>query len=132
MQDPVSILKPTSTVKVRLGDKLGHALQLMVDSEHGAILVVDHNDKLIGILTERDYLLKVFGVIENYMRLPVEDYMTPSPETLQPTDTVAYALHKMDLGGYRHLPIVEEGRPIGVISVRNVLRYITRLCKEPF
>ena len=45
-------------------------------------------------------------------------------------DTLAFALHKMDVGGYRHLPILREGRPVGVLSVRDMLRHITRLCKD--
>ena len=44
-------------------------------------------------------------------------------------DTLAFALHKMDVGGYRHLPVLKDGKPTGVISVRDMLRHITRLCK---
>jgi CBS domain-containing protein len=56
--------------------------------------------------------------------------MTRNPETVEPNDTLAVALHKMDVGGYRHLPIVEGERPVGIISVRDVSRHITRLCKD--
>jgi len=44
------------------------------------------------------------------------------------TDTLALALQKMDVGGYRHLPVVDEGKPVGVISVRDMMRHLTRLC----
>ena len=131
IEDPVWKLKPNAAIVVRQTDQLGKALQLMVDAELGAILVVDERDKLVGILTERDFLMKVVGLIENYIRLPVGDFMTSQPETVQSNDTVAYAMQKMDLGGYRHLPVVENGKPVGVVSVRNLLRYVTRLCKEP-
>jgi CBS domain-containing protein len=53
--------------------------------------------------------------------------MTASPETVSPNDLLAVALGKMDSGGYRHLPVVAEGRPVGVISVRDVLRHLTAL-----
>jgi CBS domain-containing protein len=46
-----------------------------------------------------------------------------------PADTLAFALHKMDIGGYRHTPVVENSVPVGMISVRDMLHHITRLCK---
>ncbi len=56
--------------------------------------------------------------------------MTSNPETVGPTDSLAFALHKMDCGGYRHLPVVKDGQPLGVISVRDMLRHITGLCRK--
>jgi CBS domain-containing protein len=56
---------------------------------------------------------------------PVRDYMTRKPVTLEGRDKIAYALHKMDLGGYRHIPITDDGKLTGMISVRLILRYIT-------
>jgi CBS domain-containing protein len=55
--------------------------------------------------------------------------MTADPETVGPEDRLAVALQKMDVGGYRHLPVVEEdGVPVGLVSVRDVIRHITKLC----
>jgi CBS domain-containing protein len=56
--------------------------------------------------------------------------MTPRPETVAPTDTLNVVLHKMDGGGYRHLPVVHNGKPVCVLSVRDMLRHITRVCKR--
>ena len=56
--------------------------------------------------------------------------MTAKPETVTAKDTLAFALHKMDVGGYRHLPVLHDGMPAGVISVRDMLRHITRMCKH--
>jgi CBS domain-containing protein len=56
--------------------------------------------------------------------------MTPKPETVAPSDILAVALGRMDTGGYRHMPVVENGRPVGVISVRDVLRHLTAFCPE--
>ena len=53
-----------------------------------------------------------------------------SDRSLASTDTLAFALHKMDGGGYRHVPVLDKGKPIGVVSVRDMLRHITRLCKD--
>ncbi len=56
--------------------------------------------------------------------------MTPNPETVAPADVLAFALGKMDAGGYRHLPVVDAGRPVGVISVRDILRHLTAVCPD--
>jgi CBS domain-containing protein len=55
--------------------------------------------------------------------------MTRDPETVTPDDPIGLALQKMDVRGYRHLPVVEEGKPVGIISVRDVIKHITRLCE---
>ena len=129
LSDPVSILDPRPPVTVPLDANLGHAIREMIDRKVGALLVTGPNGELVGILTERDFLTKVAGE-SGYEQLPVSRYMTPAPETVAPTDIIAVALSKMDAGGYRHLPVVESGLPVGVISVRDVLRHITAICDE--
>ncbi len=129
LQDAVHTLKPRVPVTIRADDALGLALHKMMEYNVGALLVDDADGRLIGILTERDYLMKVVGLIDDYARLPVRDFMTENPECVRSEDILAIALHKMDIGGYRHLPVVDsEGHPIGIISVRDVIRHVTRLC----
>jgi CBS domain-containing protein len=72
----------------------------------------------------------VAGLHEDYADLPVSQFMTTKLETVSPTHTLAFVLHKMDGGGYRHVPVLDEGRPVAMISVRDMLRHITRLCKH--
>jgi CBS domain-containing protein len=129
LHDPVRKLKFKSPVTIPLDAKLGLALDRMVEHSVGALLVVDTDGKLVGILTERDYLRKIVGLVHDYAHKPICDYMTPEPETVSPDSLLAVALQKMDVGGYRHLPVVEEdGRPVGLVSVRDVIRHITKLC----
>jgi CBS domain-containing protein len=130
LTDPVALLKPKKPVTVPESASLGAALQIMIDQEIGAVLVVNEQSKLVGILTERDYLHKVIGVLDGYAHLPLKPIMTPNPEFVGPDDALCFAISKMDVGGYRHLPVVAEGMPIGIISVRDVIQYITRLCTE--
>ena len=59
------------------------------------------------------------------MKRPISQFMTADPVTLETSDKIAYALHKMNVGGYRHMPILFEGKLAGVISIRDILRYLT-------
>jgi CBS domain-containing protein len=129
MEDPVSVLHPKKPITVRPNATVRETIELMLDRDIGALLVVDNGGRLLGIFSERDLLTKVAGLHEPYADLPVRQFMTPNPETVTATDTLAFALHKMDVGGYRHLPVLKEGFPVGVLSVRDMLRHITRLCK---
>jgi CBS domain-containing protein len=129
LNDPVSILNPRPAVTVPADATLGTAIAQMIGLRVGAVLITGADGVLVGILTERDFLTKVAGVT-GYELLPVTDFMTPSPEVVSPTDLLAAALGKMDVGGYRHLPVVDGGRPVGVISVRDVLRHLTALCPD--
>jgi CBS domain-containing protein len=130
MTEPVACLAPKPAVVVRDDATIGEAVRAMIDRAVGALLVVNAGQKLVGILTERDFLTKVAGQ-PGYEGQPVKAFMTANPETVSPLDPLAFALQRMDTGGYRHLPVVgEHDRPIGVISVRDVLKHITRLCRE--
>ena len=87
----------------------------------GCVLVVE-DARLVGILTERDLLLKLEqGGLDQPLRL----LMTPEPEVLKADDPIVYALNKMSVGGFRHVPLVDaERRPVGVISVKDIVDYI--------
>jgi len=87
------------------------------------VLVVEA-EALVGIVTERDLLFKVMGSKQDLDRTTAKEIMTPQPESLAPSDKLAFALNKMAIGGYRHIPLVRDGRPIGAISVRDILGYL--------
>jgi CBS domain-containing protein len=130
MEDLVSVLHPKPPVTIRPDTTVQAAIQVMLEHDIGALLIVDSKGKMLGIFSERDLLSKVAGVQQNYGDLPVASYMTANPEFVSPSDTLGFVLHKMDGGGYRHLPVIQGDRPVGVISVRDMLRHITRLCKD--
>ncbi|MBN9522766.1 CBS domain-containing protein [bacterium] len=129
MTEPVAALEPRPPVTVPTDAALGDAIRLMIDRRVGAVLVVGTAGELVGILTERDFLTRVAGRV-GFERLAVHAFMTRDPETVTAADTLAFALGKMDAGGYRHLPVVAAGQPIGVISVRDVLRHVTRISQN--
>ena len=128
MTEAVGVLNPREPVTVPADAALGRAIELMVERNVGAVLVTDPGGGLVGILTERDFLTKIAGQA-GFAALPVRDFMTPDPETVGPADALAFALGRMDAGGYRHLPVVAGGKPVGVISVRDILRHVTRVCQ---
>ena len=86
------------------------------------VLVTD-GGQLVGIFTDRDAVLKVAGQPAEGMRLA--DVMTRDPVVLRHDDSVAVAIHKMAVGGFRHIPIVDGGGlPTGVVAARDVFRHI--------
>src|ERR1700736_2438597 len=108
MEDPVGALQPRAPITVRPTATVQEAIRTMLDRNLGALLVVDSDGKLLGIFSERDLLTKVAGLHESYAELPVAQFMTANPETVTAEDTLAFAIHKMDIGGFRHLPILED------------------------
>jgi CBS domain-containing protein len=89
-------------------------------------LLVTDGGRLVGIFTDRDALIKLAG--QGPEHRPIAELMTRDPVVLRHDDTIAVAIHKMAVGGFRHVPIVADGRPIAVVSARDVFRHIaTRL-----
>lgn len=127
MLDPVAALNPPPPVTVPAGATVGDVMRAMVAGRVGAVLVLDAGGRLGGIVTERDFLTKVAGS-PGYASRPAAEVMTRRPEVVAPTDPLAVALGKMAAGGYRHLPVVAAGRPVGVVSVRDFLRHLLHLC----
>ena len=129
MADPVSVLNPKPPVTVSADAPLEAAISCMMSHGVGALLVIDRNQSLVGILTERDFLTKIAGRA-GWDGHPVREFMTANPETVSSCDPLAFVLRKMDVGSYRHLPVMENGKAIGVVSVRDVLNHVTKLCKD--
>jgi signal-transduction protein with cAMP-binding, CBS, and nucleotidyltransferase domain len=97
------------------------AVRRMHDNGTDCVLVVD-DGRLVGIFTDRDAVLKVAG--RPLKARPISDLMTRDPVVLRHDDTVAVAIHKMAVGGFRHIPIVEDGRPTGLVSARDVFLHL--------
>ncbi len=117
-------LNPRAAVSVEEGTSVAEAVAIMNREKIGGLIVV-RAGRLAGIFTERDVLTKIAGHGFDFTKIFVGSYMTPDPEALTPEAKVAYALNKMVVGGYRHVPIVDgERRPVAVISVRDVVEFI--------
>ncbi len=102
------------------GMTVSEAARLMKQSNVGALMVIEH-DKLVGIFTERDGLFRVLAGGLDATTTPLVDVMTRDPQTIASTSGFTVALQMMHDGRYRHLPVVDDGRLLGIVSVRDAL-----------
>lgn len=99
---------------------IGEVIATLKKNKVGSVLVVDKAGLLRGIFTERDLVLK-FDQVGDLSR-PIAEIMTPEPVAQTPDCSLAFALHLMSHGGFRHLPITDpEGFPIAVVSVKDIV-----------
>ena len=125
-QDLVSVLSQRKHVIVQPDAKVGDVLGQLVGQGVGCAIVVDDEEKVVGIFSERDALLKLNTEYAQLKDHPISEFMTKDPETLQASAKIAFAVQRMDLGGYRHVPIVDADKRLqAVISVRDILSYLT-------
>lgn len=123
-EQPLSVLCRHPAASVDIGATVERAVALMRERRLGAVLVTDQG-KLAGIVTERDLLMKVGLDGESWRRRPVTELMTPNPDALELDDALKFVLNQMQVGGYRHVPVVNDrGEPIHLISLRNVARFV--------
>lgn len=108
------LVTATSTTTVR------DAARLMKESKTGALLVCEQR-RLVGVFTERDALFRVTAEGCDPNTTLLAEVMTPNPQTIDPDKPLAHALHMMYEGGFRNVPVVENGRPVGMVSARDAL-----------
>src|SRR5207247_2933604 len=113
--EPVSRLNPTQPWLVQATQPVADAIKLMRERKVGCVLVCEQR-RIVGIFTERDLLRRVLSQGKP-LDVPMLDCMTPEPVTVHPKDSIGCAIKRMQKGGYRHLPVVIEDRPVGILSV---------------
>ncbi|MBA2380985.1 MAG: CBS domain-containing protein [Chloroflexi bacterium] len=112
-------IAPCETVEV--GSDVNDAIRTMHDKAIDCVLVTD-DGRLVGIFTDRDAVVKVAGLAREARQ--ISTVMTRDPVVLRHDETIAVAINKMAVGGFRHIPIVEDGRPTGVVTARDVFRHV--------
>lgn len=120
--ESVSRLNPTPPWHLQPQQTVGDAAQLMREKSVGCVLICEQR-RLIGIFTERDLLRRVMGA-GLPLSTPLYQCMTANPVTVHPKDSIAAAIRQMEDGGYRHLPVVHDGKPVGVLSVKRIVHYL--------
>jgi CBS domain-containing protein len=119
----LSDLMTSDVLTVAPEDTIGEAAQKMVDREVSSAAVSDYG-RLIGILTERDLTRAVAGRTHS-SEARVREWMTPDPVTLGPSASPREAAEIMFEHGFRHIPVVDGERAIGIVSIRDVARWST-------
>ena len=112
----IALVAPTVTVR--------DAAEIMAERHIGALLVGD-GDKMIGIFTERDVLTRVVARGLDPDITVLESVMTKNPDTVLPDEMALDALARMRAKGYRHLPVVKDGKLVGIVSIRDLYSAVT-------
>lgn len=137
---PIKEISMPQVIALEESTALGEVVKLMQDKKIGSV-VLTNSGELTGILTERDLLMKVMGLKDDWKNIKASEVMTANPQNLQADDEIAYVLNNMHVGGYRHVPIVDENdKPVAMISIKDVVSWIldhfpqeiTNLTGEPY
>lgn len=123
IERPLAELPAHRLAKVSPADPVGLAVRLMQNEGLDCVLVMD-GAHLVGVMTPWDILHKVAGPREDLNAVTCAEVMTADPVYLRDDDTVAVAVHKMSVGGFRHIPLVQGGLPTSVINVNDVFHYL--------
>jgi CBS domain-containing protein len=115
-----SIIEDQNPVTANAEITVAAAARLMKERRVGAILVLKEG-KLAGIFTERDAVFRVIAEGRDPAGTRIAEVMTVNPRTITPDRPFGHALHLMYEGGFRHVPVVDDGRPLGVVSSRDAL-----------
>ena len=112
--------KPSKMVTCRTGCLVADAVTVMDGHNVGSILVLDQDGRLAGIFTERD-IMHCFAKNISFREEPVSKFMTPDPITLESSEDIGVAIKVMSENRIRHLPVMEEGKILGVVSYRYIV-----------
>lgn len=115
-------LKPTCIVTP--DTKVGEVVAILQERKFGCALVGDVSN-IVGIFSERDVLIRLADRYEESINLPISEFMTLNPEMLDINTPIAYALNRMSIGDFRHLPITKNGHLEGIISLRAMLSFLS-------
>ncbi len=124
------IVQPVDVASVTAEDTVLAAALIMRDRKIAALIVVDDAGKLSGIVTERDVVFRSTAGGLDPSTTKVGEIMTPNPDTLAPGDSASDALELMQTRNYRHLPVVEDGKCIAVVSVRDLFNSVKESLEE--
>lgn len=114
------IVKDQKICALKETDTITKAAREMVEYNVAAVVVVESNGKLVGIVTERDLTRRVLAKNKDPNSVTLSEVMTKDPDTLSPDDTASDALELMRTRNYRHLPVVDQASVVGMVSIRDL------------
>lgn len=111
-------------------DSVQKIVKIFQKKKKNCVLVYEKK-KMVGILSNRDLVLRVAGKFKDLSKVKVEDVMTRKPGFVAPGDPIAFAVNKMSMGGYRHVPVImPDGAPASILLVKDVLTYLSQSKKS--
>lgn len=125
MEQPIGTIATAGFVAVTPDTTVGETVQRMKVHGIGCVLVFAQG-QLVGIFTERDLLMMLASPDHDLTRVTVGHVMTRDPEGVEATDSLRFALHKMSVGGFRHIPVMDKGRVNGLVSAKDVVRLLAQ------
>jgi CBS domain-containing protein len=130
LREPLSVLPTRSPICFKESDAVSDAMRGMQREHRGCVLITEDGtarSRLVGIFTERDVLLRIIDRGRNPATLTLGEVMIRDPECLTVDASVAWVLNKMSVGGFRHVPAVDdEGCPSLIVSVRDVVEFLVQ------
>lgn len=124
------IVERTNIATVVVDDSVYDGAKLMAEKHIAALIVVDEQDKIIGIVTERDLTQRILAAGLDGKSTKIGSIMTENPDTLSPDDSASDALELMQMRNYRHLPVMEDGKCIAVVSIRDLYASVKQTLEE--
>ncbi len=111
----VVTIEPTATVS--------NAIKMLTERKIGALVVLGADERVIGILSERDIVRRLAECGVSTLDEPVSNAMTRRVITCSEADTMASLMESMTFGKFRHLPVIEQGRLVGIVSIGDAVKY---------
>lgn len=111
----VATIAPTAT--------LAEATKVLAERKIGALVVTGAGGRITGIVSERDMVRAFAQHGASAFQLPLTEVMTRKVQTCTPTDTVSMLMEQMTAGKFRHLPVMDDDRLVGIISIGDVVKY---------
>lgn len=134
LREPAVVLPSRKPIVVGPRSTVTDAVRAMQGEHRGVVLVTRDGtpaSEVIGIFSERDILFRIVDGGRNPATLAVDEVMTRTPESIQDDQTIAEVLNIMSIGGFRHVPVVDQqNRPLFVISVRDVVQFLVEAFPE--
>ena len=115
--------KGREVVTVELGATLGETVQILAEKRIGAALILGADRRIAGIISERDVVRALAEDGANALNLPVSGAMTRKVETCSEGEAVSSIMERMTAGKFRHMPVVDQGRLVGIVSIGDIVKH---------
>jgi CBS domain-containing protein len=125
-----NVVQRTQVVTVVISDSIFKTAKLMTINNIAAIVVANEQGNTIGIVSERDMTHRVIAAGLDSKSTLVKDIMTANPDTLSPNDSAGDALELMQTRNYRHLPVIEDGQCVAIVSIRDLYAWVKKALEE--